>query len=145
MSASSASFPPLMQPLFNVSNSPDSIQQLFCLLVTDFFKNLLIFLFTQFLSLIYLVAPSLQLGHVNSQLQHVGSSSLIRNGTWAPCIGSSESQPLDTQGSPVITDSNATLQLSIGRPQTALLSALPFHLGDHENLLVSKFPLPLDQ
>ena len=33
----------------------------------------------------------LQLWYVNSQLQHVGSSSLIRDGTWAPGIGSSES------------------------------------------------------
>ena len=32
---------------------------------------------------------------------HVGSSSLARNRTWAPCIGSMESYPLDHQGSPV--------------------------------------------
>ena len=34
------------------------------------------------------------------QLQHVGSSSLTRDSTRAPCIGSTESQPLDHQGSP---------------------------------------------
>ena len=31
---------------------------------------------------------------------HEGSSSLTRDRTWAPCIGSSESQPLRHQGSP---------------------------------------------
>ena len=31
---------------------------------------------------------------------HVGSSSLTRDRTWAPCIGSTESYPLDHQGSP---------------------------------------------
>ena len=31
---------------------------------------------------------------------HEGSSSLTRDQTWAPCIGSSESYPLDHQGSP---------------------------------------------
>ena len=33
---------------------------------------------------------------------HVGSSSLTRNGTRAPCTGSAESQPLRHQGSPKI-------------------------------------------
>ena len=42
----------------------------------------------------------LQFWHSNSQLQHVGSSSLARNQTWAPCAGSAESQPLDHQGRP---------------------------------------------
>ena len=32
-------------------------------------------------------------------LQRVGSSSLISNGTWAPCTGGMESEPLDPQGS----------------------------------------------
>ena len=31
---------------------------------------------------------------------HVGSSSLTRDRTWAPCTGSMESYPLDYQGSP---------------------------------------------
>ena len=35
-----------------------------------------------------------------SQLQHMGSSSLTGDRTWAPCTGSSESQPLDHQGIP---------------------------------------------
>ena len=30
-------------------------------------------------------------------LQHVGSSSLTRDCTWAPCIGIMESEPLDRQ------------------------------------------------
>ena len=34
------------------------------------------------------------------ELQHVGSSSLTRNRTPVPCIGSEESQPLNHQGSP---------------------------------------------
>ena len=35
-------------------------------------------------------------------MQHVRSSSLIGNRTWAPCIRSVESQPLDYQGSPQV-------------------------------------------
>ena len=46
-----------------------------------------------FLMLIYLF------GCARSWLQHVGSSSLTRYRTWAPCIGSVESQPLDHVGS----------------------------------------------
>ena len=41
-----------------------------------------------------------QFRHANSWLQHVGSSSLTRDGTWVPCIVSLESQPPDHQGSP---------------------------------------------
>ena len=41
----------------------------------------------------------LQLRHMNSELQHVGSSSLSRDRTWAPCFGNVESQPLGQQGS----------------------------------------------
>ena len=40
------------------------------------------------------------LQHVNTYLLHVGSSSLTRVQTWAPSTGSSESQPLNHQGSP---------------------------------------------
>ena len=42
----------------------------------------------------------LRLWPMNSQLQHMASSSLPRDGTWAPCIGSVESCPLDHQGNP---------------------------------------------
>ena len=42
----------------------------------------------------------LQLWHANSQLWRVGSSSPTRDGTWDPCPGSVESQPLDHQRSP---------------------------------------------
>ena len=38
-----------------------------------------------------------QLQCVNSELQHVESSSLTQGQTWAPCIGSLECQPLDHQ------------------------------------------------
>ena len=44
-----------------------------------------------------------QLWHENSQLWRVGSSSLTRDQIQALCIGSTESQPLDHQGSPFIT------------------------------------------
>ena len=56
---------------------------------------------------IYLTAPGLSWGTWDlwSSLQYagsflVGSSFLTRDGTWAPCIGSSESYPLDHQGLP---------------------------------------------
>jgi len=39
-----------------------------------------------------------QLWHMESYLQHVGPSLPTRNQTWALCIGSMESQPLDHQG-----------------------------------------------
>ena len=37
-------------------------------------------------------------------LQHVGSSSLTRDCTWAPCIGIMESEPLDRQWSSYATN-----------------------------------------
>ena len=43
---------------------------------------------------------SFQLQQAHSQLRHVGSSSLDRNQTQAPYIGSTKSQSLDHQGSP---------------------------------------------
>ena len=39
-------------------------------------------------------------GMLDIQWEHVGSSSLIRDQTWAPCIGRMESQPLDCHGNP---------------------------------------------
>ena len=69
-----------------------------------FFSNIYYFIYLAVLGLICstwdLQLWHLQLWHVNSQLQHVGSSSLTRDGTWAPGIGSSESQPLGHQGRP---------------------------------------------
>ena len=72
----------------------------------DFFlcKYHLVFLKINFF---YLVALGLScstwdlrssLKHVNPYLQHVGSSSLTRDATWAACFGSLESLPLDHQG-----------------------------------------------
>ena len=49
-------------------------------------------------------------GCTRSQLWHVRSSSLTRDQTWAPCIRSAESQPLDHQGSP----SNSVLIVTSG-------------------------------
>ena len=44
---------------------------------------------------IYLAVPGPSCGMQDLQLQHVGSSSLIRDGTHVLCIRSKESQPLD--------------------------------------------------
>ena len=51
-------------------------------------------------SFVCLAAPGLSRGMQDlcSSLSHVGSSSLTKDGT--PCLGSSESQPLDHRGSP---------------------------------------------
>ena len=53
--------------------------------------------------LIYLAGPGLSCGmwDLQSSWQHVGSCSLTRDQTQAPCTGSVESQPLDHQGSPL--------------------------------------------
>ena len=59
-----------------------------------------LFFFFFFLIFIYLAAPGLSCSIQDLQLQHVGSSSLTRDQTWALCIGSVKSQPLDHQGSP---------------------------------------------
>ena len=63
---------------------------------------------------IYLAALGLSCSNMNSQLQHVGSinSSLTRDRTWAPCIGSLELQPLDHQGGPRFQDFRL-LQLTV--------------------------------
>ena len=57
-------------------------------------------------------------GCTRPQFQHVGSSSLTRDQTRAPCTGSLESQPLDHQGSPCahllnILDTDFSQSLSI--------------------------------
>ena len=56
-----------------------------------------------FLIFIYLAAPvlSCSMWDLQSSRQHVTWSSLTRDGTRAPCNGSSESQPLGHQGSPL--------------------------------------------
>ena len=43
----------------------------------------------------------LRLWPANSESQHAGSSSSSQDRIWAPCIGSTEPQPLDRQGSPL--------------------------------------------
>ena len=62
----------------------------------DFLKN--IYLFCCAGSQLWHWDPQLQ--HADSWLQHVGSSSLTKNRTQAPCLGSMGSQALDHQGSP---------------------------------------------
>ena len=56
------------------------------------------------------------------QLWHVGSSSLTRDQTCTPCIGSVESQPLDHQRSPILVDYfvPTSLYLLISYPLIAL-------------------------
>ena len=54
----------------------------------DFFKRIFIYLAALGLSC---GTQALQLQHVNPQLQHVGSSSPTRDGTWPPWVGSIES------------------------------------------------------
>ena len=51
-------------------------------------------------SLLYMYIYNLLIWLQWVQLQPVGSRSLMRDGTWAPCMGSMESQLLDQQGSP---------------------------------------------
>ena len=53
-----------------------------------------------FRSLLHMAMKNLQ--HANSYLHHVGSSSLSKDRTGAPCAGSMESKPLDHQGSAMI-------------------------------------------
>ena len=68
-----------------------SILSLICALVS---KN-------GWLLFIYLVALGVSCGMWTlSCSMHMGSSSLTRDQTWTPCIGSVESYPLHHQGSP---------------------------------------------
>ena len=53
-----------------------------------------------FLIFIYLAAPDLSWGMRDLYLQRVGSSSLTRDRTRAPCTGGTDPEPLDHQGSP---------------------------------------------
>ena len=84
----------LSSSYFNLSSKVSSI---------DLKQNL-----TLTLKKIYLF--SYLFGCTRSQLWHVRSSSLTRDQTWAPCIRSAESQPLDHQGSP----SNSVLIVTSG-------------------------------
>ena len=56
----------------------------------DFFFLIFIYLFDCAGSLVA-ACGLFQLQHVNFHLQQVGSSSLVRDRTWVPCIGSPES------------------------------------------------------
>ena len=54
----------------------------------------ILFIYLSTYLFLFLAAPGLSCG------MHAGSSSLTRDRTWAPCIGSAESYPLDHQGYP---------------------------------------------
>ena len=74
----------------------------------------------------------LWLRHANSQLQHVGSSSLTRDRTLAPCIGSLESQPLDHQGGGpgivTLSGSQLTEKMVDSCPERPILPELEFRV-----------------
>lgn len=58
-------------------------------------------LFYLFIYFAYLAVPGLSCSSMQDPyLWHGGSSSLIKDRTQAPCIGNTESQPVDRQGSP---------------------------------------------
>ena len=65
-----------------------------------YFFLIFIYYFSCVGSQLWLTQPSLQ--HKNTQLWLMGSSSPTRNQTCTSCIGSTESQPLDHQGSPYL-------------------------------------------
>ena len=69
-----------------------------------------------------------QLWPANSQFRYVGSSSLTRDGTWAACVGSSESQPLDHYRSP----SSLFFKSHLSHTSTSL-SLSVFSLGSLKN------------
>ena len=64
-----------------------------------FFKNMYLCIW---LHGVLVVACRIFSCNMRTQVRHVGSSSLTRDQTCAPCIGSSESQPLDQQGRPYL-------------------------------------------
>ena len=63
---------------------------------------------------IYLAAPGLRCHTQGLQLQHVGSSSLIRGQIQAPCIGILKSSPLVHQGSPWCQLKKENLEIDTG-------------------------------
>ena len=69
---------------------------------------MLIFIF------IYLAVPDLTCGTPGLQLWHVGSSSLIRDRTCAPCNGSMGSLPVDHLEVPLLLSFEATVGLLLG-------------------------------
>ena len=89
------------------------------LLNTCTFKKIKILIY------IYLTAPSLSCGTWDLYLWQEGSSSLIRDWNWAPCIGSMESEPLDHRGNPSICTFK---KLFIFNWRTI---ALQYHVGMH--------------
>ena len=47
--------------------------------------------------------------HGLKTLRHAGSSSLIRDQAWAPCVGGMESQPLEHKGNPCLFSFESSL------------------------------------
>ena len=75
----------------------DKISPSFWLPFGCFLVRLYCFVLFCFLKIYYLFDCT------GSKLWHVGSSSLTRDWTWAPCIGSTEFQSLDLLGSPQVS------------------------------------------
>ena len=63
-------------------------------------------------------------------MRHVGSSSLTRDRTQAPCIGSVELWPWDYQGSPSASLLSTHVQAPLGGPCSATLEGIPWGPGD---------------
>ena len=88
------------QPL-NSRTFPSLQKEIPCLPIPLFISLFFFLTFIYFIIYLFGCVGS-QLWHVGLfQLQHVESSSLTRDQTRAPSIGSAESQPLDHQGSPL--------------------------------------------
>ena len=93
-------------------------------LMTYIFKKIYIFNYLAMLGLSYgtwifdtcCSMWDLQLQHANSLLCHEESSSLTRDQTQAPCIGNTQSYPLDHQGSPCAACSIPLIYMSVFVP-----------------------------
>ena len=62
-------------------------------------------------------------------LRHVGSSSLTKDRTWASCIGSVESLPLDPQGSPSASFLQLPAWAAVMEPSVQTMSLLMLFLS----------------
>ena len=81
---------------------------------------------------------NLRCGMRDLQLRQVGSSSLSRDGTRAPCIGSTEFQPLDHTGkSPYILTYMIKLAFQISRPFSKGLGQQVNHLEKTKQTKIS--------
>ena len=73
---------------------------------------------------------------------HAGSHSPTRDQTWAPCVGSAASYPLDNQGSPVnpLTISHRAKNLRVS--DAPRLSKIMVHRNNESKHLLSSYYVP---